>query len=62
MDKVAQLSSAEHRDLFQETANGRGVSAAVIEKDFWVCWFLPPEFEQMYYQDHRSGPIEAAID
>ena len=62
MNKVAQLSSAEHRDLFQETANRRGVSAAVIEKDFWVCWFLPAEFEQMYYQDHRSGAFEAGLD
>ena len=61
MNKVAQLSSAEHRDLFQETANRRGVSAAVIEKDFWVCWFFSVEFEQMYYQDHWSGPIKAGV-
>ncbi len=44
MNKVAQLSSAEHRDLFQETANRCGVSAAVIEKDFWVCWVLKQLF------------------
>ncbi len=62
MNKVAQLSSAEHQDLFQETANRRGVSAAVIEKDFWVCSFLSVEFEQMYYQDHRSGLVEAGLD
>ena len=44
MNKVAQLSPAEHRELFQETATRRGVSAAVIEKDFWVCWVLKQLF------------------
>ena len=40
MNRVAQLSAAERLDLFQETATRRGVSAAVIEKDFWACWVL----------------------
>ena len=40
VNRVAQLSAAERLDLFQETATRRGVSAAVIEKDFWVCWAL----------------------
>ena len=44
MNRVAQLSPAEHRELFQETATQRGVSAAVIEKDFWVCWVLKQLF------------------
>ena len=44
MNKVAQLSPAERRELFQETATQRGVSAAVIEKDFWVCWVLKQLF------------------
>ncbi len=44
MNKVAQLSAAERLDLFQETATQRGVSAAVIEKDFWVCWVLKQLF------------------
>ena len=44
MNKVAQLSPDERRELFQETAIQRGVSAAVIEKDFWVCWVLKQLF------------------
>ena len=44
MNKVAQFSPAERNDLFQETATQRGVSAAVIEKDFWVCWVLKQLF------------------
>ena len=44
MNKVARLPAAERLDLFQETATQRGVSAAVIEKDFWVCWVLKQLF------------------
>lgn len=40
MDKAARLSSAERRELFRQTATQRGISPAVIEKDFWVCWVL----------------------
>ena len=58
MNRVAQLSPAEHRELFQETAIQRGVSAAVIEKDFWVCWVLKQLFAdagpatKRHYRDH----------
>ena len=44
MNRVAQFSPAERRELFQETATRRGVSPAVIEKDFWVCWVLKQLF------------------
>jgi len=27
-------------DLFRETARTMNVHAAIVEKDFWVCWFL----------------------
>mgnify|MGYP001367826276 FL=1 len=27
-------------DLFRETARTMGVHAAIVEKDFWVCWML----------------------
>jgi hypothetical protein len=40
MDKVAALESDERSQLFQETASDRGMSAAIVEKDFWVCWVL----------------------
>lgn len=40
MDAIAVMSVADRRDLFQETANRRGLSPLVIEKDFWVCWTL----------------------
>lgn len=41
MDRVAQLSSAARSELFQETTARLGIArAAIVEKDFWVCWTL----------------------
>lgn len=45
MDTVAALSIAERRELFQESANKRGVRREIIEKDFWVCWTLKRLFQ-----------------
>lgn len=40
MDSVARLSSNERNELFSETAVKKGMSPAVVEKDFWVTWTL----------------------
>lgn len=40
MESVARLSSAERRELFSETAARKGMTPAIVEKDFWVCWTL----------------------
>lgn len=40
MDGVAHLPAKQRRELFQETAARRGMTPAVIEKDFSVCWTL----------------------
>lgn len=40
MESVARLSPAERRELFAETAARRGMTSAIVEKDFWVCWTL----------------------
>ena len=44
MDKVSRLPADQRRDLFQESAARRGINAAIIEKDFWVCWVLKQLF------------------
>ena len=44
MDKVALLSLEERKELFSETAAQKNMSAAVVEKDFWVCWTLSKIF------------------
>jgi hypothetical protein len=40
MDDVARWPNRDRSDLFSASAARRGVSAAIIEKDFWVCWTL----------------------
>jgi Nucleotidyl transferase AbiEii toxin, Type IV TA system len=40
MDDIARLPVADRTDLFVATAAGRALTAAIIEKDFWVCWTL----------------------
>lgn len=40
MESVARLSDAERRELFAETAARKGMTPAIVEKDFWVCWTL----------------------
>lgn len=40
MDKVARLAKQDRAELFTAVARRRGMTEAVIEKDFWVCWIL----------------------
>ena len=44
MNKVARMTKRVRADLFAETAERRGLSDAVVEKDFWVCWTLKQLF------------------
>jgi hypothetical protein len=40
MDEFAQRSAGDRADLFRAVAAQRGLNAAIVEKDFWVCWTL----------------------
>ena len=40
MKRIALASKRDRADVFGETANAMGIAAALIEKDFWVCWTL----------------------
>lgn len=51
MDKVANLSSNNRRDLLRETAARCGMNPAVAEKDFWVCWVLKHLFADAAFGD-----------
>ena len=51
MDKVARLTADERSELFRETASRRGMSPAVVEKDFWVCWVLKQLFAEPGLKD-----------
>jgi hypothetical protein len=40
VDKVALMPAADRAALFNQAGAARGVTNAIIEKDFWVCWTL----------------------
>jgi hypothetical protein len=44
VNAIARMAANQRADLFGETANRRGLSGAVVEKDFWVCWVLKQLF------------------
>lgn len=44
MDNIVELSSAERRELFSETAARMGLRPGAVEKDFWICWLLKELF------------------
>jgi len=44
MDKVAALPATQRAELFSETAARKGMTPAIVEKDFWVCWSLSKLF------------------
>ena len=45
METVAKLTKEERNELFRATADKKGVTEALIEKDFWVCLLLKTIFE-----------------
>ncbi len=52
MDKVALLPSNERSELFRETSAQLGMSPAIAEKDFWVCWVLKKIFSSEQMKPH----------
>ncbi len=44
MNKIANLSDNNRRDLFRETASKMHTTNAIVEKDFWVVWVLDKLF------------------
>jgi len=40
MESVALFLPYKRRELFTETAARKGMTPAIAEKDFWVCWTL----------------------
>jgi predicted nucleotidyltransferase component of viral defense system len=37
---------------FEQAATQRGLNAAILEKDFWVCWLLGTLFSHPVLQPH----------
>ena len=54
MDDFARLAHSDRRDAFRVTAARLGIGAALLEKDFWVCWALRRLYEM-------RGPAEGVL-
>ena len=52
MDKLLKASVKEREALFRNTAIKIGMNAAIVEKDFWVCYVLDYLFHRCKYKDH----------
>ena len=51
MRKITVIESKEREALFRNTAAKMGISEAVIEKDFWVCYMLDYLFHRCAWKD-----------
>ena len=54
MDTIAQATALDRGALFRrvEKASKQIRHAAIIEKDFWVCWALRRIFEVLQFRPH----------
>ncbi|MYI69507.1 MAG: nucleotidyl transferase AbiEii/AbiGii toxin family protein, partial [Boseongicola sp. SB0673_bin_14] len=52
MDRFASDGAEQRDEAFQEAAARLGMSKAIIEKDFWVCWSLKQLFALPSFGDH----------
>ncbi|KPD11075.1 nucleotidyl transferase AbiEii/AbiGii toxin family protein [Phaeobacter sp. 11ANDIMAR09] len=52
MDQFANDTPEQRDEAFQEAAAQLGMSKAIIEKDFWVCWSLKQLFALSSFGDH----------
>lgn len=50
MIRIANLPEVDRRVLFLNTAEKKGLSPAIVEKDFWVSYLLDYLFHRDRYQ------------
>ena len=54
MRRIAGIEAKEREALFRNTAAKMGVSEAVVEKDFWVCYMLDYLFHRCRWKDNLA--------
>ena len=54
MNEVAKLPASDRRALFTNTANQTGLTVAIIEKDFWVCWVIDYLFNRNKWKNQLA--------
>ncbi len=51
MLEIARFQESDRNDMFRFTAQRAGMSEAIVEKDFWVCWMLEILFHHFEYSE-----------
>lgn len=51
MRDIAKLNEKDKKALFHNTATKMGMTDAIIEKDFWVCYMLDYLFHRCAWKD-----------
>lgn len=54
MRNIATIPSRDREALFRNTAAKMGMSEAIIEKDFWVCYMLDYLFHHCAWKDNLA--------
>ena len=54
MRKIAKMPAKDRAALFRNTAVKTGMTEAIIEKDFWVCWMLDYLFHFCKWKNHLA--------
>jgi len=54
MEKIEVLPTKDREALFRNTSNKMGMTEAIIEKDFWVCWMLDYLFHRCTWKDNLA--------
>ena len=52
MRKIAKITENDRKALFHNTAAKMGMTDAIIEKDFWVCYVLDYLFHHSQWKDN----------
>lgn len=52
MRKIAKITENDRKALFHNTAAKMGMTDAIIEKDFWVCFMLDYLFHRSQWKDN----------
>ena len=52
MNQIVKISEKDRNALFKNTAAKMGMTEAIIEKDFWVCYTLDYLFHRCKWKDH----------
>jgi len=54
MRKIANLPIKDRESLFRNTAHKIGMTEAIVEKDFWVCWTLDYLFHRCKWKKYLA--------